>query len=136
MPRTKRYYAKKKRPAKETYEQRNALLRELGYPNYATYLQSPLWRFIRYHAYRIHGRNCRLCPRRANTIHHLSYTKDILLGNDLSLLTPLCRRCHNQVEFANGKVKRTIHSSQRQYAKLLAIRHSQLERLSSLNSST
>ena len=130
----KRYYAKKKRPKKETYEQRNILLRELGYPTYALYLQSQLWSFIRHHAYRIHGSCCRLCPRRATTIHHLSYTRDVLLGNDLSLLAPLCHRCHNQVEFG-GKHKRTIASSQRHYYKLLYARISQLKRISSLNTS-
>lgn len=145
MPPTKRYYAKKKRTPKETYEQRNILLRELGYPTYAIYLQSPLWSFIRHHAYRIHGRTCRLCPRRATTIHHLSYSRDILLGNDLSLLAPLCRTCHNRVEFAGppcgrrataGRFKRTIASSQRHYYKLLRIRISQLKRIASLNATT
>lgn len=128
----KRYYAKKKRPPKETYEQRNILLRELGYPTYAIYLESQLWSFIRHHAYRIHGHNCRLCPRRATTIHHLSYTRAVLLGDDLSLLAPLCHRCHNEVEFA-GKRKRTIAGSQRHYTKLLYARISRLKRISSLN---
>jgi 5-methylcytosine-specific restriction endonuclease McrA len=128
----KRYYAKKKRPKKETYEQRNILLRELGYPTYAIYLQSQPWSIIRQQAYHIHGHTCRLCPRRATTIHHLSYTRTVLLGDDLSLLAPLCRHCHNQVEFS-GKRKRTIASSQRHYYKLLYARISRLKRISSLN---
>lgn len=130
----RRYYAKKKRPPKETYEQRNILLRELGFRTYSVYLNSRIWYAIRNSAYRIHGRTCRLCPRRAITIHHLSYTRAVLLGQDLSLLAPLCRYCHDQVEFSTDGRKRTLTSSQRHYYKLLSARISHLKRISQLNS--
>lgn len=130
---------KKRKPKSPTYHQRNLILKELGFvdttghASYFNYLRSSLWHAIRRRAYKIHGHNCKLCPRKATTIHHLSYTRTVLLGQDYTQLAPLCKICHNRVELHRGR-KRKLIGAQHSYTVLLAKRMEQIKALTSLNS--
>ena len=131
--------SKPRPPKPPTYHQRNLLLKELGFvddrnrASYFHYLQSKLWHGIRKRAYRIHGRNCKLCPHRATLVHHLSYSRAVLMGHDLTQLAPLCKICHNRVEMRKGR-KRKLVSAQLRYTTLLVKRIEQLKALAILHS--
>lgn len=89
------------------YAIRNQALREMGYANYQAYLDSPLWLTIRM---RIMARDtgwCRCCKRRAAiSVHHITYDKPVMLGNDDTQLIAICAGCHKRAEF-NGEKKLT-----------------------------
>ncbi len=101
-----------------TYGQRNALLVRLGYKTYSDYLQSDLWRGIRAKGFKEHGTACRLCEAETDTLHHISYGEDVLLGANLQQLVPLCRTCHTLVEVRDNGKKRDLESAQRFYRHL------------------
>ncbi len=78
---------------------RDRLLKSLGYTSYWDYLASSLWKTIRTRAFRLKGSGCVLCPCRAEEMHHRKYTKDTLLGITLEWLEPVCKGCHQTIEF-------------------------------------
>jgi len=83
----------------DNYETRNAILSEMGFKTYAAYLRSDLWKAIR--TRHMQGK-CRLCEfKMANTLHHTSYTAEIMQSGCRNHLVPLCRTCHIVLEF-NG----------------------------------
>ena len=103
----------------QTYAERNSVLRGLGYPSYAAYLASDLWREVRARAYREIGSVCKLCARPAQVVHHLSYSQEVLTGRDIrSGLAPLCNRCHERVERTPEGRKRSLRGAQEQYERL------------------
>lgn len=82
-----------------SYAERNRVLRQLGYVDYAAYLASPLWSEIRGQIlYR--SPRCCACPRVASQVHHRSYAKAALTGEDVTQLVSICRECHSEIEFA------------------------------------
>jgi hypothetical protein len=93
-----------------SYAGRNKVLKEIGFANYADYLASSLWVDVRAAAFERHGSRCVLCGGDAGYIHHNSYDKGTLLGSNLEHMAPVCRGCHEQVEFKNGK-KRTMYQA-------------------------
>jgi hypothetical protein len=102
-----------------TYTYRNCLLRKLGYDSYEQYLQSTKWAWIRNRAYLYHGRLCLLCSAPATQIHHLGYGWEVLVGLNVKPLAPVCRPCHDKVEFRPDGSKRTLIESQGEYMRLL-----------------
>lgn len=100
------------------YAVRNAILRKMGYPTYGEYLQSPLWAGIRKRVFSSQGTHCRLCKRQAEVVHHLRYTKDVMQGDNLRQLVPLCHGCHRQVEF-DCDSKRSVEEAFDHYHRLL-----------------
>jgi hypothetical protein len=92
------------------YRARDALLHLLGFASYAEYLKSPTWQRARR---RVLERACGLCEKcgaKATEVHHLKYSREVLLGykRNLRHLMAICRQCHQQGEFAGGKkVSRT-----------------------------
>lgn len=106
-----------------TYAERNEVLKSLGYPTYNHYLSSDLWSGIRNRVLLRDGYACNLCIARGNAVHHLSYSREVLLGEDDSSLVTLCNRCHKKVEFCpGGNVKRTLDKAVSAYHKLFAKR--------------
>lgn len=103
---------------KETYRQRDLLLKQLGFSNYLAYLHSPLWSAIRRKAFATHGSTCLTCSNRADAVHHLSYSRSTLLGFRIDLLAPICSDCHEKVEFTNRGRKRQVHEVQKTYKAL------------------
>lgn len=90
-----------------TYRERNATLAEMGYGGYSAYLASPQWKSIRRRILRDHPR-CRRCSGAATQVHHTDYTRDTLAGECLSALVPICRDCHERIEFRPDGSKRPL----------------------------
>jgi len=86
------------------YLQRNNLLSELGFTSYSDYRKSTLWKVIRGIVVSRDSKECcaTLCGNSAWTVHHLSYTRETLLGVSPCQLICLCHECHEHVEFENG----------------------------------
>lgn len=81
------------------YEQRNAILRKLGYESYEAYLQSPKWRKLRARVLKQAKGKCRVCGDKATDVHHSSYSEHVLAGKTITPLVALCRTCHEIGEF-------------------------------------
>lgn len=103
----------------ETYEQRNKTLARMGFDSYGEYRASELWHGIRQRAFIVHGENCRLCKFQAHVIHHHSYSENVLRGNDLFSLFPLCNDCHSDIEFMNGR-KLPLSAVQKRFRKMMS----------------
>lgn len=104
---------------KHTYQARNILLREMGYSNYAEYLESDLWAGIKRRAFEELGRLCLICNGGAEVLHHISYGKEVMQGKTLAPLAPLCHGCHHEVEFDAAGKKRTLAQAHTQYRRML-----------------
>lgn len=92
----------------DSYYKRNEYLKEMGYGSYSEYLSSSLWRSIVRRVYQECGRGCRLCEHKATEIHHLGYGRKVLEGKTLKPLVPLCRECHERIEFTPDGTKRMM----------------------------
>jgi hypothetical protein len=95
----------------KAYAKRNAKLRELGYPTYAHYLQSPIWADIRKRVLDRDCSKCWGCKGVATQVHHGHYGRENLLGLDISDLWSVCRKCHEACEFATNGRKRAVHTT-------------------------
>ncbi len=89
------------------YTARNSVCHRLGYRSYKKYLLSPLWRQIKKRVCKP-GTECVVCEREATEVHHKEYSEKVLLGEDDSKLVPLCRWCHQFLEFDDRGEKRTL----------------------------
>jgi hypothetical protein len=101
------------------YVLRDLTIRGMGHASYRAYLRSDLWRAIRRRAFKLHGWRCKACARKTRTLHHLSYSKATMRGDDLTLLVPLCRSCHYKVEFDRKGRKRGMEGALSAYNRLL-----------------
>lgn len=113
----------KKKWQQETYNDRNIILKELGFDSYPDYLKSELWAFVRRSAWAKYGSTCLLCKEKASVLHHFSYTKEVLQGKQLDKLKPLCNECHHKVEFDENDSKRTLLEAQNFFVDLLKKSH-------------
>lgn len=95
------------------YQERDELLRQLGFASYEQYLKSDLWQFARHQLLRSEYAkpytSCRVCGEKGNLVaHHMDYSMPTLVGNvlkDIEQLVLLCHNCHAVVEFdEHGKV--------------------------------
>lgn len=60
--------------------------------------------------------SCFLCGRRASDIHHVMHGADKKLSEELGLMVPLCRECHNKVHHVGGEYDRILKiDAQRAY---------------------
>lgn len=100
------------------YTERNRLLKELGFESYDAYLQSPLWKLIRSRL--LKGR-CIVCREPGQVLHHISYSRDTLLGRDSRMLKVLCHRCHTRIEVTDKGHKRSLGEANRELWKLIRI---------------
>ena len=78
----------------EPYRDRNETLRLLGFATYAAYTRSKLWKIVRARALTINGATCRKCGGTATQAHHAVYTREVLTGEDVRGLVPICGWCH------------------------------------------
>lgn len=85
------------------YQQRDAVLRTMGFSSYAEYLASPLWRSIRARLFKV----CDQCPcgKKAEQAHHRTYKRRYLEGRGKihKFITPICGECHEEIEFEGGE---------------------------------
>ena len=111
------------------YERRDELLRSLGYTSYRSYIESELWTSIKA---RVRIRSTGLCEfcrkKRSRNVHHRSYSKEVLLGTDLTKLIDLCGGCHLKIEIIGGKRrrKRGFQKVEKMLSRQLAARDRQL----------
>jgi hypothetical protein len=85
------------------YRSRNAILRGLGFATYRDYLASDLWRTVRAAVFKVKGRACYLCGKPATELHHNRYHANDLTGKRLKFINPICRGCHEGIEFQGGE---------------------------------
>lgn len=97
------------------YAERNRLLRELGFESYAAYLESTLWKLIKS---RLLKGNCVICREPGQVLHHISYSRDTLLGRDSRMLKVLCHACHTRIEVTPEGSKRSLGSANRELFRL------------------
>lgn len=109
--------------SKQTYEDRNIIIKDMGYANYHDYLASPLWIEIRDRVYTEKGGKCIVCENIAQVIHHRGYGRDVLEGKTLSPLVPLCHKCHKNIEFTENDIKRSLNEVDAKLMVLLTSRH-------------
>jgi hypothetical protein len=68
----------------------------IGFENHAHYIGSNLWARIRKCVLQRDKWACADCESEATTVHHLSYSLPVLLGEDGTGLVSLCRTCHSR----------------------------------------
>jgi len=117
------------------YDRRNQALAEMGFPSYAAYLESELWRKIRLRVLRRDFFRCRFCGGKPRKVcaHHGDYERDTLEGLRLSGIYTACYRCHEELEFSarGGKLPpKTVRKKTRRLAKDQAFRERMAERRS------
>ncbi len=105
-----RQYKHRTAPGKsmEEYEDRNAILLQLGFKDYKAYCRSQLWKSIRERKLAIDP-CCYVCERSDGCkiqIHHGRYHESNLSGKDLSDLWTLCAAHHHWIEITKGGYKR------------------------------
>lgn len=75
-----------------------------GFQSYKEYLESPLWAEIREDKLKKRNYECCCCGGRATQIHHSSYDKKVMAGEDDGrFLYAVCKDCHHKLEFTDGK---------------------------------
>jgi len=84
------------------YAVRDANLRSIGYLTYGYYCRCDLWIGIRARVFELYGKECFACGAPAEQVHHSDYSIQVLRGEDLSKLYPVCGDCHLWCEFDNG----------------------------------
>jgi hypothetical protein len=106
LNRQRREYKKLSEEQQKTmFDDRLSILFYLGFKSYAEYLRSSLWRRIKSAFLELHPYCC-CCLRHANQIHHRAYDYDTLAGLSNEQLAPICRKCHNEIEFYTDGSKR------------------------------
>lgn len=86
----------------DMYKNRGTVLCALGFNNYTSYLESPLWDIIRRSVLHRDKCNCRAkgCPNGGvKQAHHISYSRAAMIGVNPSVLLTLCKEHHCQCEF-------------------------------------
>lgn len=76
--------------------------------NYLAYLSSPKWRRIRSKVLRRDNWRCRSCGAKAAQVHHVTYDKATMDGQDLSRLLSVCHACHEATTFTVDGRRRTV----------------------------
>lgn len=84
------------------YEQRDYLLKTIGFNSYAEYLASDLWKAIRSKVLSRDRKKCLVCQERATEVHHTDYELRTLKGLNNECLKSICSICHTWIEFDNG----------------------------------
>lgn len=94
------------------YEERDAVLRAIGFASYSDYLKSRKWARIRNRVLKKRGK-CACCGDTANEVHHKDYRQQTMIGADLSGLVPVCSACHDIAEFNSDGSKATLAAANR-----------------------
>lgn len=82
------------------FRKRDRWMVKLGFGSYQNYLHSSTWKRIRKEVLEKRHYKCAMCGGCANQVHHLRYTKPVLLGEGdhyLGGLVAICDRCHYSV---------------------------------------
>ena len=94
------------------FRKRDKWMKRLGFKTYSNYLKSDTWRRIRKEALEKRKYKCFFCDGFATEVHHLRYTRPVLMGlgkHYLGGLIIACRDCHQMIsDFAK---KNKIHEA-------------------------
>lgn len=93
--------------------------KELGFRSYDAYIKSRLWWSIRQIVLERDGKCCQVCGTPCKIVHHIDYTKIVMLGQgDQHELITLCEQHHNFVEQSKRLSEKRIllHQLFTQYA--------------------
>lgn len=94
------------------FRRRDKLIKKLGFKDYKEYLKSDIWKRIRTEVLTKRKFKCFYCKEKATEVHHLRYTRPVLMGEGnyyLGGLVALCRNCHQNIsDFAK---KEKIHEA-------------------------
>lgn len=85
------------------YKARSSFLKNFKFEDYDHYLESELWAAIRHEVLKRDRYKCRKCYDAATQVHHRSYDVATLCGANFDKLFSLCRKCHHEIEFKDGK---------------------------------
>jgi len=99
------------RSVKKSYEDRDLIIKSMGFKNYNDYLSSALWNNIRQIVIRTFNGKCQFCNNSVTEIHHSSYDKETLLGHKYDNLHPVCNKCHHKMEYFDNGEKTHIKQS-------------------------
>ncbi len=105
----------------KTYVSRDLILKDLGFFNYADYLNSRLWYDLRFRVFREKGSYCFTCPDLACQLHHNDYRRETLLGDDISAIVPICEPCHRSIEVDQHGKKTKVHQAAAAWRRLRSI---------------
>lgn len=103
------------------YDERDVTLRSMGFPSYQDYLNSRLWKRIRLRTLKRDKSKCRVCKEPATGVHHKSYSKSVLLGQDITKLVSLCSTCHDLAEFNRFGIKTNLRQANQMLERLAAL---------------
>jgi 5-methylcytosine-specific restriction endonuclease McrA len=98
-----------------SYKERDLILKKAGFASYRDYLSSPTWWKIRARVMEKAGGKCRICGGKAAQAHHVFYSRSNLKGSNLTGVVAICRQCHEEVEFTDGK-KLNQEASRKKYS--------------------
>jgi hypothetical protein len=96
-----------------SYRQRHRELLKLGFATYYKYNASQFWKMLRRLVLERDGFKCLRCGADATCVHHMSYSRRVLMGLDSHLLVSLCRGCHQRAEFYRGHKVRLVVANSR-----------------------
>lgn len=85
-----------------------------------TYWNSRQWKTIRRRVLERDSYSCTCCGKRAETVHHRSYDREVLSGKRDADLVSLCGSCHKEIEF-------TINEQGKQVKNCLRIANEKLD---------
>lgn len=88
-------------------------LGRLGFSTYREYLQSDLWKRIRARVMSREGGKCRVCGVKATQVHHKDYGDEVMAGEDLKRLVPLCGKHHDEIEWCEGRKCKLYEANRR-----------------------
>lgn len=100
----------------QDYVSRNKWVQHLGFIDYRDYLHSDLWKSIRDNIFMIKGNKCYLCQDHATELHHNRYYLNDLNGKKIKYINPICRICHEKIEFIDGQ-KATLKQAKNLFKK-------------------
>lgn len=98
---------------------RSKILSLMGLSSYESYLQTELWSLIRMSVMMRDKWKCRCCKSHATDVHHRTYSKRVLTGQDLRQLYSLCHPCHELVTFDREGKYRSQDSSIKELERML-----------------
>jgi hypothetical protein len=114
------------------YQERQFYLSQIGFQSYAEYLNSALWKKIRWEVLCYFNFKCFCCEGRATQVHHQCYHKRDLLGKRRRFLKAICSTCHESLEFtwrsgrknnllnANAKLEKLVNDGSMKRARIIA----------------
>lgn len=79
-----------------------------GYKSYQDYINGELWQIIRARILVRDNYICAICLQAANTVHHRSYSKEVMAGLHDEQLVTLCWNCHTFIEYYQNGRKRYL----------------------------